>query len=173
MPKKNATPPETRITVTLDSDALLGSARIMVSRENNVVIGEFEYRTLADLATAIGGHLAQVDFDMPAVTDFKDYDPDLETKREQLTVGTWVKTPDGIGCITTTKEDTPEDEVWVDIDGFEEPATYPLIALVATTPPDENTPVPTLAQGDLTEAASTTVQSKQRGDNNTAQLTLF
>jgi len=168
---------ETKITLTLASDALLGTGRITVEHGNNTVLGSFDYKTIEDLADAIAVHLDELnDFQMPAITlsDEDEWDPDLEVKREQFVVGTWVKTPDGVGCITTREEDPPKDEVWVDVDGFEDAGTYPLVALVAASPPGDEKPVPTPAPGDLTRAASTTVQSKLTGHaDDAAQLSLF
>lgn len=165
---------ETQVTITLPSDGLLGTATIQVAQGDNILIGQFDYKTLADIAEGIGDHLRQmngVTFPDTRLSDDDRWDPDLEAKREALVPGVWVKTPDGVGTVAANPATPPEDEVWVAIDGYEL-ASYPLVALVQTTAPKPTTPAQP-ETGDVTHVASTTVQSTLTGESDDAQLTLF
>jgi hypothetical protein len=165
---------ETRITLTLPGDGLVGTATIHVEQGDNVLIGEIPYKTLADIAEGIGDHLRQlqgVQFPTTGLSSEDTWDPDLEAKRQALVPGVWVKTPDGVGTVAANAATPPEDEVWVAIDGYAL-ASYPLVALVQTTAPKPAAPAQP-ETGDVTRVAATTVQATLTGEADDAQLTLF
>lgn len=98
MVKKQAIP-NTKIVIDLPGEGgLIRTGTLIVQRGNLAQLSQFEYQSIGDIAEAIREATSKiVDLDLPDITmtDAEEYQPDIEARKPLLTVGRFVRLPNG------------------------------------------------------------------------------